>query len=92
MSLRDELILKISEETNCKDLMIRDKRFGAIQIHKIFQQVTGEKPQPMKGQGWHKKKICDEINYNPRKEFGNGKTRLPADGMKQLLTYLQQQS
>lgn len=91
MGLRDELILEISEETNCKDLMIRDKRFGALQIHKIFEQVTGEKPRPMKGQGWHKKKICEEINYDPRKNLVKESTRIPVDGLKQLLTYLQQQ-
>lgn len=91
MSLRDELILKITELTNCKDLMIRDKRLGALQIHAVYKQVTGEKPVPMNGQNWHLKKICDEINHNPRKDFGGESSRLATDGLKQLHTYLQQQ-
>lgn len=91
MSLRDDQLQEIAELTGTEDKAIKMKRLSAPQVHAVYQEVTGEEPEPFKGATHHLNIICEELEIDLYRTLHSGNQTLPTDALKQVLTFLRQQ-
>jgi len=80
---RRRLIDQIADLTDTQEDSIRKKKLSAEQAWTVYEELTGNKRDVVKGRGWAIKKILEHLDILEYKSYTNN-VRISVDGLEEV--------
>lgn len=80
---RRDLIDQIADLTDTTDSTIRKKKLSAEQAWTVYEELTGENRDVVKGRGWAIKKILEHLDELEYKSYTNN-VRISVEGLEKV--------
>lgn len=80
---RRKLIDQIADLTGTEEYTIRKKKLSAEQVWTVYEELTGDDRDVVKGRGWAIKKILEHLDELEYKSYTNN-VRISVDGLEKV--------